>query len=151
MKLITSMIMSMSIMLPLTKTPMSSGGVLVISSMAMAVMIGFMMNTFMFSYILVIIMMSGVMVLFIYMSVISSNKKFKPSFKATVMLVMSMIMMYMITEPQETPQHKDDQLMVIGMLVNWQITMMAIMLLLLIMIVSVIMITTSKGPLRMKT
>nr|YP_008757553.1 NADH dehydrogenase subunit 6 [Brachyrhynchus hsiaoi]ADQ64016.1 NADH dehydrogenase subunit 6 [Brachyrhynchus hsiaoi] len=151
MKLIMSILMTTSMMMSMTKTPISKGGTLVLATFSVALMMGYIMSTFMFSYIFIIIMMSGMMVMFMYMAVIMSNNKFKLSITMVLTMVMSMLMCMLINEPQEPSTQNEENHLLVNLVLNWQITMMVVILLLFIMIVTVNMITTNSGPLRMKS
>nr|AEP27564.1 NADH dehydrogenase subunit 6 [Melanobaris laticollis] len=57
--------------------PLSLGGTLLIQTIMISLMTGLMYKTFFFSYILFMIMIGGMLVMFIYMTSIASNEKFK--------------------------------------------------------------------------
>nr|AML26342.1 NADH dehydrogenase subunit 6 [Hydrophilidae sp. BMNH 1274338] len=90
-----SMITSMYIMF--TSHPMSMGMILLLQVTFVSLMTGMMSNNFWFSYILFIIMVGGMLVLFIYMTSIASNEKFKFSKILLSMIILLLFMMIMIT------------------------------------------------------
>nr|QAT19780.1 NADH dehydrogenase subunit 6 [Eucryptorrhynchus scrobiculatus]UFP90428.1 NADH dehydrogenase subunit 6 [Eucryptorrhynchus scrobiculatus] len=57
--------------------PLSLGGILLIQTIVMTMMSSFMFFNFWFSYILFLVMIGGMLVMFIYMTSIASNEKFK--------------------------------------------------------------------------
>nr|UYA97847.1 NADH dehydrogenase subunit 6 [Coptosoma bifarium] len=90
------MMMAMSVMSALTLTiitlkhPLSMGLMLIAQTVMVAVISGMMIKSFMMSYIITIIMISGSLVLFIYMASMASNEKLKLSMKP-LMVFMIMI------------------------------------------------------------
>nr|YP_009441705.1 NADH dehydrogenase subunit 6 [Hydrochus carinatus]AOY39237.1 NADH dehydrogenase subunit 6 [Hydrochus carinatus] len=64
--------------------PMSMGFILLIQTILISLITGLFNYNWWFSYILFIIMIGGMMVLFIYMTSIASNEKFKFSYKITI-------------------------------------------------------------------
>nr|WPN89775.1 NADH dehydrogenase subunit 6 [Sinoscolia sp. 1 GYN-2023a] len=68
--------MSNSIMFYLTKTPLSMGLMLMIQTLTISLNSGMMSFNFWYSYILFLIMLGGMLILFIYISSLSSNMKF---------------------------------------------------------------------------
>nr|QNP10055.1 NADH dehydrogenase subunit 6 [Ochthebius nanus] len=77
--------------------PMSMGMTLLIQTIMIALITGFMNFNYWFSYILFLIMIGGMLVLFIYMTSIASNEKFKFNNKLMFIVIMlSMIMMLML-------------------------------------------------------
>nr|AXS65006.1 NADH dehydrogenase subunit 6 [Cucujoidea sp. 31 KM-2017] len=68
--------------------PLSLGFTLLVQTILVSLITGTLSNNYWFSYILFLIMIGGMLILFIYMTSISSNKKFKFSIN---LLIMSMI------------------------------------------------------------
>nr|ARH53724.1 NADH dehydrogenase subunit 6 [Anthobium melanocephalum] len=73
--------------------PLSMGMILLTQTMLISLITGFMSLNFWFSYILFLIMVGGMLVLFIYMTSVASNEKFKYSnmIFLIIMLFMSLI------------------------------------------------------------
>nr|AXS65908.1 NADH dehydrogenase subunit 6 [Tenebrionoidea sp. 15 KM-2017] len=94
--MMTIMIMNMilSIMFMFLKHPISMGGILLLQTIIMSLMLGNFMMNFWFSYILFLVMVGGMLVLFIYMTSIASNEKFKTNFK--LMTTFGLIMITLI-------------------------------------------------------
>nr|YP_010954859.1 NADH dehydrogenase subunit 6 [Dorcus cervulus]WMW30244.1 NADH dehydrogenase subunit 6 [Dorcus cervulus] len=82
-----------AIFLPLVNHPLSLGLLLLSQSILIALITGWMNLTFWYSYILFLIMIGGMLVLFMYMTSVASNEKFKFS---TPMMMMSMMTLTMI-------------------------------------------------------
>nr|YP_009472970.1 NADH dehydrogenase subunit 6 [Neolethaeus assamensis]AST10200.1 NADH dehydrogenase subunit 6 [Neolethaeus assamensis] len=102
------MMMMLTIMFMTTKHPLSLGIIIIAQTLNIAMMTGMYMGTFWFSYIIVITMISGMLVLFIYMASVASNEKFLPSIK----LSMTMFLMIMISSITQYiyPTEKMEQL-----------------------------------------
>nr|YP_010954677.1 NADH dehydrogenase subunit 6 [Dorcus curvidens]WMW30062.1 NADH dehydrogenase subunit 6 [Dorcus curvidens] len=77
MMLLTSLMPAM--LLPFMKHPLSMGLLLLIQSTMIALITGWMNLTFWYSYILLLIMIGGMLVLFMYMTSVASNEKFSYS------------------------------------------------------------------------
>nr|AZL35865.1 NADH dehydrogenase subunit 6 [Cosmoscarta mandarina] len=166
------MVLSMSIMsssLFMTmKHPLSMGFMLMIQTMMSCMLNGMHTYSYWFSYILFITFIGGMMVLFIYMSSIASNEKFKFSMKLTFsMLLMLMLFMMMTnidpnmminninTESLSYMNSKmsNKEIMSITKMFNFpsmMVSMMMIMYLLFTMISTVKITNIKEGPLRMK-
>nr|YP_010718953.1 NADH dehydrogenase subunit 6 [Nematus trochanteratus]WDQ45599.1 NADH dehydrogenase subunit 6 [Nematus trochanteratus] len=69
-------LMMNSIMFYYSKTPISMGVYLIIQTMLMSLLSGLMSMSFWYMYIMFLIMIGGMLILFIYMSSLSSNQKF---------------------------------------------------------------------------
>nr|YP_002735041.1 NADH dehydrogenase subunit 6 [Malcus inconspicuus]ABZ02057.1 NADH dehydrogenase subunit 6 [Malcus inconspicuus] len=87
-----TLIVPLSMLFLFVKHPLSMGITIILQTIIIALSIGEMMNSFWFSYIIIIIMLSGMMVLFIYMASIASNEKLKFSNKMTFLIMMTLIM-----------------------------------------------------------
>nr|UFK32133.1 NADH dehydrogenase subunit 6 [Pseudorhaetus sinicus] len=64
-------------LLPIVNHPLSLGLILLIQSILIALISGWMNLTFWYSYIMLLIMIGGMLVLFMYMTNVASNEKFK--------------------------------------------------------------------------
>nr|QRW36251.1 NADH dehydrogenase subunit 6 [Deronectes costipennis] len=73
--------------------PMSMGLILMTQTICITLMTGFLSYSMWFSYILFLIMIGGMLILFMYMTSLASNEKFKFSSKIFIMI---MIMIFMI-------------------------------------------------------
>nr|APX39258.1 NADH dehydrogenase subunit 6 [Gonioctena leprieuri] len=90
------MILMMSIIFLFLNHPLSFGLILLLQSIMISCMTGFMNFNFWFSYILFLVMVGGMLVLFIYMTSIASNEKFKFSFKIMMMMMIMLMMMMLL-------------------------------------------------------
>nr|YP_009488041.1 NADH dehydrogenase subunit 6 [Culex chidesteri]AWB99730.1 NADH dehydrogenase subunit 6 [Culex chidesteri] len=77
------------------KHPLAMGLMLLIQTFLTCLMTGIYSKTFWFSYVLFLIFMGGMLVLFIYVTSLSSNEMFSMSFKLTFISVM-MIFLFLI-------------------------------------------------------
>nr|APX40886.1 NADH dehydrogenase subunit 6 [Psylliodes hispanus] len=74
--------------------PLTCGLILLIQTIMISILSGLMNYTFWYSYILFLIMVGGMLILFIYMTSIASNEKFK--FNQNIMYSLMIMMMIMI-------------------------------------------------------
>nr|YP_010233756.1 NADH dehydrogenase subunit 6 [Eophileurus chinensis]QSZ78125.1 NADH dehydrogenase subunit 6 [Eophileurus chinensis] len=82
--------------------PMSMGGILLLQTITITLTIGFFHSNFWYSYVLFLVMVSGMLVLFAYMTSVASNEKFTPSFKVTfmvVMIIIAFVFIFMMMDP----------------------------------------------------
>nr|YP_010046631.1 NADH dehydrogenase subunit 6 [Culex sitiens]QPJ78549.1 NADH dehydrogenase subunit 6 [Culex sitiens] len=77
------------------KHPLAMGLMLLIQTFLTCLMTGIYSKTFWFSYVLFLIFMGGMLVLFIYVTSLSSNEMFSMSFKLTFISIM-MIFLFII-------------------------------------------------------
>nr|YP_009654742.1 NADH dehydrogenase subunit 6 [Catacanthus incarnatus]QCI09297.1 NADH dehydrogenase subunit 6 [Catacanthus incarnatus] len=154
-----NLILSMMIMTPLIflylNHPLSMGLILITQTLMSAFMVGFMMNSFFFSYIIIIIMLSGALVLFIYMASVASNEKFQFSYKMMILPVIFSFIYMALTMMNTTNCHMNNlivnesiSLIKIFNMNTAQLTIMMIMYLLITMIVVSKMVKVNEGPLR---
>nr|APX40314.1 NADH dehydrogenase subunit 6 [Phratora vulgatissima] len=84
-----------SIMLMFLNHPLSLGMILLTYTILVSLLTGMMNYNYWFSYILFLIMIGGMLILFIYMTSIASNEKFKFSSKLFIMFIMFMFIMFL--------------------------------------------------------
>nr|AOY39861.1 NADH dehydrogenase subunit 6 [Hypothenemus sp. BMNH 1039837] len=95
-----------SMTLMFLKHPLSMGLALTLQTMLTALSSGMIYKNFWFSYVLFLVMIGGVMVMFIYMTSIASNEKFKiPSLEK--LLLMSVIMIITLSNMKPLLPSKD--------------------------------------------
>nr|YP_010471349.1 NADH dehydrogenase subunit 6 [Illeis koebelei]UVF63307.1 NADH dehydrogenase subunit 6 [Illeis koebelei] len=82
-----------SSMMMFLKHPLSLGLIILIHTILTCLVMGWMSINYWFSYILILIMIGGLLVLFIYMTSIASNEKFK--FNKILMIIMMSMMILM--------------------------------------------------------
>nr|AVJ52593.1 NADH dehydrogenase subunit 6 [Scutiphora pedicellata] len=153
-----SLLITMSIMFMWMKHPMSMGFILILQTMIISIISGMMLSNFFFSYIIMIIMLSGALVLFIYMASVASNEKFKTSTSMFFTFSVTMISSMMITKnidimsyiPNNNQTYPVLSLMKLFNSMSTYVTMMMIIYLLLTMIIVSFIANTQEGPLRMK-
>nr|AXS65247.1 NADH dehydrogenase subunit 6 [Curculionoidea sp. 17 KM-2017] len=77
--------------------PLSLGGMLLLQTIIISLMSGNFYMNFWFSYILFLIMIGGMLVMFIYMTSIASNEKFKlPKNMIFIIMMISFLMMFLM-------------------------------------------------------
>nr|YP_010373834.1 NADH dehydrogenase subunit 6 [Arocatus melanocephalus]UPI55361.1 NADH dehydrogenase subunit 6 [Arocatus melanocephalus] len=154
MNIIMSLMVTMSILFMFIKHPLSMVITIIMQSMFISMLTGMMMKSFWFSYIIMIIMMSGMLVLFIYMASIASNEKFKFSFKVfLLLLLMFLLSMLNINSKSDMMFNMTDLNLTLNNLFNsptMLTTIMMVMYLLYSMITISKIININEGPLRIK-
>nr|UBI43985.1 NADH dehydrogenase subunit 6 [Eysarcoris rosaceus] len=155
LNLLMSMMIIMSLTLMTLNHPLSMGLILIIQTIMTATIIGYMIESFLFSYIIIIIMLSGALVLFIYMASVASNEKFKMSLYVSIWLIIIMTCMYtimMYNPPMTSDMNNIDKISLIKIFntMTAQLTFMMIIYLLLTMIVVSNIAKVTEGPLRTK-
>nr|QDI94086.1 NADH dehydrogenase subunit 6 [Leucophoroptera quadrimaculata] len=148
-----------------TNHPMSMGLTLILQTLIMSLISGLIMKTFWMSYILLITMLSGMLILFIYMSSMAPNEKFKNkmsiwmmSLMLTMVVILSLFLLnkmiiknnYAGMEMSLNNLNEIYLLNKMFMKNNMYITIMMVVYLLLTMISSTHLINISEGPLRIK-
>nr|YP_009412497.1 NADH dehydrogenase subunit 6 [Triatoma infestans]ASK39799.1 NADH dehydrogenase subunit 6 [Triatoma infestans]QKY63756.1 NADH dehydrogenase subunit 6 [Triatoma infestans]UOF70717.1 NADH dehydrogenase subunit 6 [Triatoma infestans] len=162
--MLISLITSLTFMM--TKHPLSMGLTLIIQTLLIAMMTGMMINMFWFSYILVISMLSGMLVLFIYMASVASNEKFHTSWSMALFIMpflASSLVLFFIVDQLETSSMwstmkkssmSNEQLISLLKLFNphnMSITILLVSYLFLTMIAVTYVSNVYEGPLRMKS
>uniref|UniRef100_UPI001FA75706 NADH dehydrogenase subunit 6 n=1 Tax=Liorhyssus hyalinus TaxID=883173 RepID=UPI001FA75706 len=138
--------------------PISMGITIIIQTLIIAMISGMILGSFWFSYIIVITMLSGMLVLFIYMASVASNEKFFSSIKL-IFITLSVIMLSLLAEymfmNSDIEMMKMNiitpELISLNTLFNMKfkfITMMMVMFLFLTMITVSLIVNISEGPLR---
>nr|UBI43998.1 NADH dehydrogenase subunit 6 [Eysarcoris ventralis] len=158
MNLLMSMMIVMSFTLMMLNHPLSMGLILIIQTIMTAMIIGYMIESFLFSYIIIIIMLSGALVLFIYMASVASNEKFQLSMKMNVSLMILMVFMCIISYMYNNSvnfmmniNYMDKiSLIKIFNTMTAQLTFLMIIYLLFTMIVVSNIAKVTEGPLRTK-
>nr|WRK21372.1 NADH dehydrogenase subunit 6 [Xestocephalus sp. 'geminusanulus'] len=153
------LIMVTSSTLPMIKSPMSMGLLLVTQTILMTMMMNKMCSTSWFTLMTFLMMIGGMMIIIMYMTSITSNEKFKMN----IMISMTMIMILMVSdelmiefqinENQEMLNMMNmEKTSMIKMYNNKSmiLTLMMITYLLLTMISISKIIKQNKGPLRSK-
>nr|YP_010303524.1 NADH dehydrogenase subunit 6 [Anaxilaus musgravei]QUT09476.1 NADH dehydrogenase subunit 6 [Anaxilaus musgravei] len=158
MNIMVTLMIMMSLFLLIMNHPLSMGFILIIQTIITAMVIGYLMKSFLFSYIIIIIMLSGALVLFIYMASVASNEKFKfPIIYSAMNIIMSlMIFIYLKYnnnnwELNNLQMNEKISLIKIFNTLNFTITIMMITYLLLTMIAVSNIAKVTEGPLRMSS
>nr|QTZ19017.1 NADH dehydrogenase subunit 6 [Mycomya sp. WQY006] len=95
--IISSYILITSILFTQMKHPMTIGMILLIQTFLVSLITGVMHKTFWFSYILFLVFLGGMLVMFIYVTSLSSNEMFSISTKLIFMLMMSLLLLGLMT------------------------------------------------------
>nr|YP_010596159.1 NADH dehydrogenase subunit 6 [Catamiarus brevipennis]WAJ48491.1 NADH dehydrogenase subunit 6 [Catamiarus brevipennis] len=163
MLMMTSLLISS--MFVMTKHPLSMGLTLIMQTITIALMTGMMINMFWFSYILIMTILSGMLVLFIYMASVASNEKFNSSLKMSgyaIFFFSLSIMLSFLVDQLETMKNwstskesimDTEYLLTLNSMFNLHnmyVTIMLVSYLFLTMIIISYIVNVHEGPLRMK-
>nr|YP_009040493.1 NADH dehydrogenase subunit 6 [Peirates arcuatus]AHF21754.1 NADH dehydrogenase subunit 6 [Peirates arcuatus] len=155
----------MSLTFPTMKHPLSMGLILILQTIIIAMISGMMINMFWFSYILIMTILSGMLVLFIYMASVASNEKFNSSLKNSSYVIflfsLSIILSLFVDQlemskkwPTKSESIMDTEyLMTLNKMFNvhnMYLTIVMISYLFLTMIIISYIVNVHEGPLRMK-
>nr|AGO28075.1 NADH dehydrogenase subunit 6 [Opistoplatys sp. HL-2013] len=158
--IMTSLIFS--ILFPFMNHPLALGIILIIQTIIIAILTGSMINSYWYSYLLIMIMLSGALVLFIYMATIASNEKFKtPKMSFPLIIPLLLIMFPFIKNNQNkyifynniyntNSSLQAENLIKLFNIPNMMITMIMVIYLLATMIMVSFIINNNEGPLRKK-
>nr|WAB69693.1 NADH dehydrogenase subunit 6 [Coelophthinia sp. 1 JPL-2022a] len=94
--MIYSYILILSILFTQMKHPLTMGMMLLIQTFLISLMIGLIHKTFWFSYILFLVFLGGMLVMFIYVTSLSSNEMFSLSNKLIFLLIFISSMIFML-------------------------------------------------------
>nr|AFY16790.1 NADH dehydrogenase subunit 6 [Dalcantha dilatata] len=161
MSIMYTLMVTMSVMFLCMKHPLSMGFMMICQTVIIALLMGENMKSFLLSYIIIMIMLSGMLVLFIYMASVASNEKFQTPLKLIMMFLMLNFVVYIMVEYMEindgiiysSNMNKNSWNKMLIKLFNTTsgyIIMMMIMYLLLSMIIVSNMAPVQGGPLRNK-
>nr|WGT89559.1 NADH dehydrogenase subunit 6 [Sclomina pallens] len=162
MNLLVMTSITISITFMFLKHPLSMGMALIMQTINVSLITGMMINTFWFSYILLITMLSGALVLFIYMASIASNEKFYTSITMMLFILASMGMALALTLLKAYPNmtetikkmnlNNEQVLSLIKMfnMHNMIVTLTMIIYLFMTMVVISYIVNVHEGPLRTK-
>nr|QUB07173.1 NADH dehydrogenase subunit 6 [Sagra femorata] len=162
MKMMMVMMMMNLAMFPFMAHPLSMGASLLINTILTSIITSTMNVNSWYSYILFLIMVGGMLILFMYMTSVASNEKFKFSIKITVMIyIIAMISMLTIYNNYvysmlenlmmtEMTLKLDESIKFSKFMNTPNMTMMMVMIsYLLITLIMVVKITNmNKGPMR---
>nr|QAY82039.1 NADH dehydrogenase subunit 6 [Syphrea sp. REN-2018] len=90
------MILMCNFMFLMISHPLTNGCILLIQTILIALLSGLLNLNFWYSYMIFLIMIGGLLILFIYMTSIASNEKFKFNNFISMMLMMMIISMFII-------------------------------------------------------
>nr|YP_010238975.1 NADH dehydrogenase subunit 6 [Megalinus hunanensis]QTE20690.1 NADH dehydrogenase subunit 6 [Megalinus hunanensis] len=153
-----------SVLFIMMNHPLSMGLILLFQTIMISLISGLLMFNFWFSYILFLIMVGGMLILFIYMTSIASNEKFKYSNKITMILLISfLISLYLMFKDKfifnlmnlnnESLEINNSMNLMMSKFINWPNNILIFMLIiyLFITLIAVVKIAdNNNGPLRQK-
>nr|ALO77671.1 NADH deshydrogenase subunit 6 [Formicomus sp. FOR01] len=92
--ILMSISLSMTLMFTFMMHPLSMGLILLIQTLMVSLMTGKFCINYWFSYILFLILIGGMLILFMYMTSIASNEKFKPNMKFIMLLPIPLMTLF---------------------------------------------------------
>nr|QAY82052.1 NADH dehydrogenase subunit 6 [Acrocrypta assamensis] len=92
MKFYLMMTLIFALLFLILKHPLTCGLMLLMQTISVTLITGLLNLNYWFSYILFLIMIGGMLILFIYMTSIASNEKFKPSMKIIMISIIYFLM-----------------------------------------------------------
>nr|WRY72432.1 NADH dehydrogenase subunit 6 [Farynala starica] len=138
------------------KNPMSMGVILMMQTTLVIIFMNTVMTTSWFAMITFMMMIGGLLIMFMYMSSIASNEKFKLKMNLTIFIILLIMFQEELTLSNQ--MNENQELIITN---NWNlslmkiynnktmgITIMLVLYLLLTMISVTKMVTHHKGPLR---
>nr|YP_010268845.1 NADH dehydrogenase subunit 6 [Halobates hayanus]UIG88224.1 NADH dehydrogenase subunit 6 [Halobates hayanus]UIG88228.1 NADH dehydrogenase subunit 6 [Halobates hayanus] len=160
MKMIFTIMIMMSTTMMMLKHPLSMGFNLILITFTSSITMSMWMKYTWYSYILVLVMLGGMLVLFMYMASIASNEIMKFSFKTMIMMMISiMIAMILLNEEmlsynsiiiQTMDGQQNMSMMKLFNSKSSYITIMMALYLLMTMIYVIFITNTFEGPMRKK-
>nr|YP_010439957.1 NADH dehydrogenase subunit 6 [Pseudoechthistatus hei]UTD45003.1 NADH dehydrogenase subunit 6 [Pseudoechthistatus hei] len=159
----TSILMGMILLF--LNHPLSFGFILLIQTTLIALITGMMNYNYWFSYIIFLIMIGGMLILFIYMTSVASNEKFKFSYKILFLISMMFLLIFfeffldsyffnlIIKNSLFNQNWNLDFNLIMNKFLTWPMNLIfyLIIIYLLITLIMVVKITDIKsGPLRQK-
>nr|YP_011010612.1 NADH dehydrogenase subunit 6 [Halobates robustus]WPW47279.1 NADH dehydrogenase subunit 6 [Halobates robustus] len=160
MKIIFMLMITMSTLLMILNHPLSMGFSLILITFLSSMLMSIWLKYTWYSYILVLVMLGGMLVLFMYMASIASNEIMKFSFKTLIMVIITMTITSillkeeMLSYSNSIIQTMDSQQnMSMMKLFNTKssiITIMMALYLLMTMIYVIFITNTFEGPMRKK-
>nr|QEH58951.1 NADH dehydrogenase subunit 6 [Metrocoris sp. XD-2019] len=92
--------MTMATIMVMVNHPLSMGFNLIIMTLLISMMMNMMIQYSWYSYMLILVMLGGMLVLFMYMASVASNEIMKFSFKITIMAIVIMLFMMLILKTE---------------------------------------------------
>lgn len=150
--------MLISLIFPSLNHPLRIGLILILQTINVRLIAGIIIKSFWFSYVFVIIILRGSLVLFIYISRIASNEKFNISTKLLYLIIIIIIINIIITfwydsstlELSSQTLHHISSLNKLFRIQNLNVTIILALYLLLTMVAINYIVNISEGPLRSK-
>nr|UPL65309.1 NADH dehydrogenase subunit 6 [Stenophyella macreta] len=158
MNILIALSLSLAFIFMWLKHPLSMTLIIILQTFTFAMITTYLSTTSWFSYIIVIIMLSGMLVLFMYMASVASNEKFYSSIKLGMTSIMILIYLSVILylnklevfKEMSTISMETISLKLMFNKNNSLITMMMILYLFFAMVVVSYIVNIQEGPLRKK-
>nr|YP_009654781.1 NADH dehydrogenase subunit 6 [Molipteryx lunata]YP_010995006.1 NADH dehydrogenase subunit 6 [Molipteryx fuliginosa]QCI09336.1 NADH dehydrogenase subunit 6 [Molipteryx lunata]WOZ14014.1 NADH dehydrogenase subunit 6 [Molipteryx fuliginosa] len=155
MKTLIFSMLVMAFVFPWLSHPISMGIMIILQTIITSVVIGLSMGSFWFSYIVMITVLSGILVLFIYMASTASNEKFHSSIKLlmflTVLIAVTMYISYKYNKIINLTSIFSTEILSLNNLFNCKfklITLIMVLYLFFVMITISSIVNISEGPLK---
>nr|QRG31132.1 NADH deshydrogenase subunit 6 [Chrysochares punctatus] len=160
--MIATMMVFFSTMSMFLNHPVSFGALLIFQTILVAIYSGMMNINFWFSYILFIVMIGGLLILFIYMTSIASNEKFKFSMKFIFIMPTTALTMYFTEKLLLEENFKTYETLIfckfkmtnlLNKYFNFPFSSMAVFLMMYLLLTMIVVVKLTKknlGPIRQK-
>nr|YP_009488363.1 NADH dehydrogenase subunit 6 [Metasalis populi]AWD31622.1 NADH dehydrogenase subunit 6 [Metasalis populi] len=154
LEMLIMLMIIMSILFSSLMTPLSMVVTLILQTMLISIISSIMISSFWYSYMMILIMISGLLILFMYMASIASNEKF--NIPTMLILYLMMLGFYLNFTKKEMIFEKKisfyiNQEMIMNKLFNYKFmmpTILMITLLFLMMIIVSFLVNSNEGPMR---
>nr|ALO76495.1 NADH deshydrogenase subunit 6 [Mastinocerus sp. MAS01] len=164
MKLLMVSTIIMTSMITTCQHPLMLSLMIMMQTIMISLMTSYMINNSWYSYMLFMIIISGLMIMFIYMTSLTSNKMFKKNMKTQLLMIMLWMILITINKDKMLIEqannynemmnsYKYTMMMSMSKFINFPLSMimLTLMIYLFISMTSVIKISNkSTGPLRQK-
>nr|UBQ33995.1 NADH dehydrogenase subunit 6 [Plerochila australis] len=157
--LIMMMILSLTMMFMFLNNPLSMAITLVAQTLLVSLIIALLSSTFWYSYMLILVMVSGLLIMFMYLASIASNEKFNFSFGLTTTIMLISFLITLMTPKEEMLDKKlfqsskllDKQELMMVKLFNSKFIIPSIMMitfLFMMMVIISFLVNSNEGPMR---
>nr|YP_010578710.1 NADH dehydrogenase subunit 6 [Mandarinia regalis]UZP46674.1 NADH dehydrogenase subunit 6 [Mandarinia regalis] len=92
---LSSMMILITIFMFFINNPISMGLLILLQTLLICLLLGMLINSYWFSYILFLVFLGGLLVLFIYISSIASNEIMKFSINNKIMILISLLILFL--------------------------------------------------------
>nr|YP_010268810.1 NADH dehydrogenase subunit 6 [Haloveloides papuensis]UIG88138.1 NADH dehydrogenase subunit 6 [Haloveloides papuensis] len=161
MKMIMMIMLTMSTIIISMNHPLSLGLIIIIQTTLLSLMMNMMMKYPWYAYVLILTMLGGMLILFMYMASIASNEIMKFSTKILIIMIISIMIIFFLMKNENIMLNYQNMMMLdnqqnmsLMKLFNNKSSMLTIIMalyLLMTMIYVIFLINMFEGPMRKKS